>query len=80
MWGAIARADITALLKKVLAPYPIPQPVAALAMQILQPDNLANWPKNGQIFFRVERPMPNGLPNCHLCGQFCRQILIIFYY
>jgi histidinol-phosphate aminotransferase/imidazoleglycerol-phosphate dehydratase/histidinol-phosphatase len=39
--AAIARADITALLQKVLAPYPIPQPVAALATQILQPDNLA---------------------------------------
>jgi len=36
---AIARRDVTALLHKVLAPYPLPQPVVRAALTILKPEN-----------------------------------------
>jgi len=36
---AVARQNVTALLQKVLAPYPIPQPVVDAAVRILSPDN-----------------------------------------
>ncbi|HCI19752.1 MAG TPA: histidinol-phosphate transaminase, partial [Alphaproteobacteria bacterium] len=38
--AALARQDVTALMGKVLAPYPIPQPVIQAAMAIMSPDNL----------------------------------------
>ena len=37
----VARADVTELLQKVLAPYPIPQPVVQAALAILTPANQA---------------------------------------
>jgi len=36
---AIARQDVTALLHKVLAPYPLPHPVVQAALTILKPEN-----------------------------------------
>ena len=36
---AIARRDVTELLHKVLAPYPLPQPVVQAALTILKPEN-----------------------------------------
>ena len=36
---AVARQDVTSLLQKVLAPYPIPQPVVDAALRIMAPDN-----------------------------------------
>ncbi|HCV87952.1 MAG TPA: histidinol-phosphate transaminase, partial [Alphaproteobacteria bacterium] len=36
---AIARQDVTELLHKVLAPYPLPQPVVQAALTILRPEN-----------------------------------------
>ncbi len=38
---AVARADVSALLAKVLAPYPIPQPVVQAVMAIMAPSNQA---------------------------------------
>jgi histidinol-phosphate aminotransferase len=38
--AAIARADVTELLQKVLAPYPLPQPVIAAALTILDVTNI----------------------------------------
>ena len=38
--AAIARSDVTALLQKVLAPYPLPQPAIAAALAILTPANM----------------------------------------
>ncbi|MBL8640320.1 MAG: histidinol-phosphate transaminase [Alphaproteobacteria bacterium] len=38
---AIAQSDIIALMRKILAPYPIPQPVAAEIEKILTPKNMA---------------------------------------
>ncbi|MEC8365922.1 MAG: imidazoleglycerol-phosphate dehydratase HisB, partial [Pseudomonadota bacterium] len=37
----VARADVTELLQKVLAPYPVPQPVVQAALAILTPANQA---------------------------------------
>ena len=37
----VARADVTGVLQKVLAPYPIPQPVVQAALTILSPANQA---------------------------------------
>jgi len=39
--AAIARGDVTDLLQKVLAPYPLPQPVVDAALKILSPDTMA---------------------------------------
>ena len=36
---AVARRDVTELLHKVLAPYPLPQPVVQAALTILKPEN-----------------------------------------
>ena len=36
---AVARRDVTELLHKVLAPYPLPQPVVQAALTILTPEN-----------------------------------------
>ena len=36
---AVARSDVTALLQKVLAPYPVPQPVVQAALAIMAPAN-----------------------------------------
>ena len=36
---AVARADVTDLLRKVLAPYPIPQPVVQAVLAIMAPGN-----------------------------------------
>jgi histidinol-phosphate aminotransferase/imidazoleglycerol-phosphate dehydratase/histidinol-phosphatase len=38
---AVARPDVTALMQKVLAPYPLPQPVIDAALTILSPDTQA---------------------------------------
>ena len=38
---AVARPDVTALMQKVLAPYPLPQPVIDMALTILSPDTQA---------------------------------------
>ena len=38
---AVARADVSELLARVLAPYPIPQPVVQAVMSIMAPANLA---------------------------------------
>lgn len=38
---AVARADVSAVLAKVLAPYPIPQPVVQAVRAIMAPSNLA---------------------------------------
>ena len=38
---AVARADVTELLRKVLAPYPIPQPVVQAVLSIMAPENQA---------------------------------------
>ena len=43
---AVARADVTELLLRVLAPYPLPQPVVAAALAILQPTNMDKLAKN----------------------------------
>lgn len=37
--GAIARQDVTTVMGKVLAPYPVPQPVVQAALAIMTPDN-----------------------------------------
>ena len=39
--GAVARADVTDLLQKILAPYPLPTPVIDAALTILRPENSA---------------------------------------
>ena len=38
---AVARPDVTALMQKVLAPYPLPQPLIDAALTILSPDTQA---------------------------------------
>ena len=48
----VARADVTELLQKVLAPYPVPQPVVQAALAILTPANQARLASRREIIAR----------------------------
>lgn len=43
--SVIAHADVIGLLRRVIAPYPLPSPVASLALEMLAPENLQNQQK-----------------------------------
>lgn len=56
---ALAAQDVTRLLLKVLAPYPVPQPVAQAALNILTPKNLARLAqKRAEVQERKARILP----------------------
>ena len=66
-----SRADVTDLLRKVLAPYPIPQPVVQAVLSIMAPENQARLAeKRCEIVARrdafaevVKRPVQAVLPS-----------------
>lgn len=61
---ALANPSIITLLRKIIAPYPVPTPSLAIACRALTPENIAHMQENVALCARERNRLADGLMKC----------------